>query len=143
VPELEEHPTLLRSLEQLAALDLPPTLGHGDLHLGNVAIAGDGHAIVYDWSDACVCHPLFDLAFFLFQFRDERVRDDLVAAWAEGWEVPADEIRAALRLADPLTYIHQRISYREIGASIEPDDRSLFAGEPERWLEEALRRASA
>ena len=141
VPELEEHPTLLRRLEQLAALDLPATLGHGDLHLGNVAIAGDGRAIVYDWSDACVCHPLFDLALFLYQFHDERVRDDLVAAWAEGWEAPAEEIRAALPFADALTHIHQRISYREITASIEADDRWLFAGVPERRLEEALRRA--
>jgi hypothetical protein len=143
VPELEQHPTLLRCLGELAALDLPATLGHGDLHLGNVTVAGDGRAIVYDWSDACVCHPLFDLAFFLSDIRDEPLRDDLVAAWAEGWEAPVEEIRAALRLADPLTCIHQRISYREIAASIEPDDHALFAGEPERWLEKALRRASA
>jgi hypothetical protein len=140
-PEIAEHPTLVRCLEQLAALGLPETLGHGDLHRGNVAIAEDGHAIVYDWSDACVCHPLFDLAYFLYQFADERVRADLVSAWAEGWDMPVAEIRAALRLADPLTYIHQHVSYREIGAAIEPDDRWLFAGEQERWIDEALARA--
>jgi len=140
-PEIAEHPTLVRCLEQLAALGLPETLGHGDLHRGNVAIAEDGHAIVYDWSDACVCHPLFDLAYFLYQFADERVRADLVAAWAEGWDAPVEEIRAALHLADPLTYIHQHVSYREIGAAIEPDDRWLFAGEQGGWIEEALRRA--
>ena len=144
VPELEEHPTLLRCLEQLAALDLPATLGHGDLHRGNVAIADDGRPIVYDWSDACVCHPLFDLAFFLYQFRDERVRDDLVAAWSEGWQAPTEEIHAALQFAEPLTYMHQRISYREIAASIEADDPAgLFADEPARWLEKALRCATA
>ena len=128
VPEVGEHPALLRCLEQLEALDLPATLGHGDLHQDNVAIANDGRPIVYDWSDACVCHPLFDLAFFVYQFRDERVRDDLVAAWAEGWQAPTEDIRAALLLADPLTYIHQRISYREIAASVEAEDFRALRG---------------
>lgn len=52
-----------------AALDacgLPATLVHGDMHLGNVAIdtatPGGAVPLLYDWADACVSHPLLDVA---------------------------------------------------------------------------------
>ena len=53
-------PEIERRLAELAAYDVPATLVHGDLHLGNVA-HHDGLLTVFDWSDASVGHPFVDL----------------------------------------------------------------------------------
>ena len=44
----------------LAALDLPTTLEHGDFHAGNMLLAGKVCRIA-DWGDACWSHPFFSL----------------------------------------------------------------------------------
>jgi len=129
VPELE------RCLEQLDATGLPETVGHGDFHSGNLSLDGGGRTVIFDWSDACLNHPLFDLAHFLHHVDDEHVRGVLVRAWTEGWGEPLPP--GALDLAAPLSCVHQSVSYREITASLDPEDRWLFEGESERWLESA------
>jgi hypothetical protein len=118
---------------ELAAL--PETLVHGDFHPGNAFVDGDC-AVIFDWSDACVAHPLFDLHLYLHDF-GEGERDELVEAYASGWngEVDADTIRELLPLAAPLSFLHQAESYRAIEAACAPDDRWWFAGEAERWRE--------
>ena len=40
---------------------MPYTLGHGDLHLGNVALVDD-HVLLFDWTDAAVTFPALDIA---------------------------------------------------------------------------------
>jgi hypothetical protein len=119
---------------ELAAL--PDTLVHGDFHPGNAVVDGD-RAVIFDWSDACVAHPLFDLHLYLHRVDDERERDQLVEAYASGWngEVDADKIRELIPLAAPLSCLHQAESYRVIEAACAPDDRWWFAGEAERWRE--------
>ena len=52
---------------ELAAL--PDTLVHGDFHPGNAFFDGD-RAVIFDWSDACVAHPLFDLHLYLHNLGD-------------------------------------------------------------------------
>jgi Phosphotransferase enzyme family len=130
---------LAAAVERLEAVGLPETVGHGDLHGGNTAVDQSGRAVVFDWSDAFVGHPLLDLAHFLHQVEDEQVRRALTDAWAEGWGEPLPE--RALELAAPVSCLHQSVSYRAIAACVEPDDRWLFAAEPERWLEDAYRLA--
>ncbi|MFC6661311.1 phosphotransferase [Deinococcus multiflagellatus] len=53
------QPALDAALARLAASPLPPTLGHGDLHAGNVT-ARDGTFTLLDWSDGCATHPFLD-----------------------------------------------------------------------------------
>jgi len=137
--EVAGRPELERCLEQLEALGLPETLGHGDLHAGNFALGDQGAAVVFDWSDAFVGHPLFDLAHFLHHVEDERTRGALADAWADGWGEPLPP--GALELAAPLSCVHQAVSYRAIAASCEPGDRALFDAEPPNWLDEAYRLA--
>lgn len=36
-----------------AATWLPPTVCHGDLHLGNVALRPDGGVVIFDWDELC------------------------------------------------------------------------------------------
>ena len=99
-----------------------------------VGVAAEGRLVVLPAS-----HPLFDLAHFLYQVTDGTARAVLAGAWAQGWGEPLPE--GALELADPLSCVHQAVSYRAITASLEPDDRWWFEAEPKRWIDSAYRRA--
>ena len=85
--EVEALPALAERLRaachRLAALDIPPTLEHGDLHPGNVRIR-DGRPVFYDWTDGCVSVPLFSLPPFL-EDAAAGARDRLRDAYLEPW----------------------------------------------------------
>ena len=136
------EPSLRHAIDRLAAAPFRTTVGHGDFHPGNVHITGDDNAVVFDWSDACVCHPLLDVALFLQEVEDDDARTRLASTWAEGYGARTADVLAALPAADVVTCLHQRASYTAIVESMEPDDRYLFAGEPQRWLEAALGKAA-
>ncbi len=108
-------PRVVERCAQLAAIGLPDTLVHGDLHLGNVAASDDGH-LFFDWSDACVAHPFMDMITPYFLEEDEakrsRGKKEYLAAW-EGWASQA-ELDEAWRLAKPLAALHQAVSYLHI-----------------------------
>jgi len=55
VPEVE------RLCAELAAVGIPETVQHDDLHDGNVFVR-DGEYLVFDWGDSCVSHPFHTLA---------------------------------------------------------------------------------
>jgi hypothetical protein len=50
--------TVAQLCRDLAALDLPLTLEHGDLHISNIMISDDGTPRIADWGDACWATPL-------------------------------------------------------------------------------------
>ena len=133
VPELE------RRCEFLEQAVIPQTLVHGDLHPWNVMLDGDDVRI-FDWSDGCVSHPFFDLLTFVSRTDDESARPTLLDAYLEAWEdvAPLPELRRLYDIAAPLAHVHHAISYRAIGAALEPEDRGTFAGVPARYLERSL-----
>jgi hypothetical protein len=45
----------------LAALGVPETIQHDDLHDGQVFVR-DGRYVFFDWGDSCVSHPFFSMA---------------------------------------------------------------------------------
>lgn len=108
-------PRLRERCTQLAAIGLPDTLVHGDLHLGNVAANGDGY-LFFDWSDACVAHPFLDMITPYYLEEDEakraRGKEAYLAAW-EGWASRA-ALEEAWALAKPLAALHQAVSYLHI-----------------------------
>ena len=53
-------PRFIEMGRELAALPIPQTLVHGDLHLSNVSRQA-GQYVLFDWTDACVSHPFFDM----------------------------------------------------------------------------------
>ena len=130
---------LERRCEELNEGLLPHTLVHGDLHPWNVMVDGD-ELRIFDWSDACVSHPLFDLPTFLQPAGDEAAREAVLNTYLGAWADLAslDELRAAYRLALPLAHVHHAISYLRITDALEPDDRWWFEDEPKRWLAGAL-----
>ncbi|MCB9457409.1 MAG: hypothetical protein H6671_15600 [Anaerolineaceae bacterium] len=56
-------PRLTQQVDEIAALNIPLTLEHGDLWHGQIVVR-DGDFIFTDWSDATVTHPFFSLEFF-------------------------------------------------------------------------------
>jgi Ser/Thr protein kinase RdoA (MazF antagonist) len=129
---------LERRCAELARGPLPQTLVHGDLHPWNVMADGD-RLRIFDWSDACVSHPLFDLPTFLQRCEDASARQAMLDAYLDAWaDFGAPGILlAAYELAQPLACVHHAISYLRITEALEPNDRWLFADEPGRWLARA------
>jgi Ser/Thr protein kinase RdoA (MazF antagonist) len=130
---------LERRCEELALGPLPQTLVHGDFHPWNVMVDGD-ELRIFDWSDACISYPLFDLPTFLERAEDEGAREALLQTYLAAWRdvASADELRAAHELSLPLACIHHAVSYLRIDEALEPDDRWVFADAPRRWLAGAV-----
>jgi hypothetical protein len=143
IAELRAHAPLVRAL--LAALDdagVPPTLVHGDLHTGNVALR-DGQPALFDWTDASVAHPFVDLA-TLFDDDEEptpRMADAYLASFRE--VAPPERLRAPLRLGRALGALLQAVSYHHIARSCEPAARTDWAGAIDHWLLQLCRRCRA
>jgi aminoglycoside/choline kinase family phosphotransferase len=78
---------LLGLLERLDAYGIPPSLLHGNLHLGNVAV-GESYR-VFDWIDACIAHSFLDLATLLEDLShtyDPQTAERLCTAYLEAWQ---------------------------------------------------------
>ena len=117
-------PRLKELCAELARYEVPMALVHGDLHTGNIAAQG-GHYTIFDWTDACVAHPFFDLATILYsagRFPDipdarARMRDAYLSHWTAF--APMERLREAADLADTLGTLHQAVSYQHIVANLE------------------------
>jgi hypothetical protein len=108
---LAQVPLWLEMCDELAALPVPETLLHGDLHLGNVA-RKRGRYIFFDWTDASVSHPFFDLI-IAHNEGDVARKERFLAANIEPWRAWGDEkvLRRAWRISPPLCYLHHALSY--------------------------------
>ncbi|WP_084050681.1 phosphotransferase [Deinococcus hopiensis] len=105
------RPKLEAALARLATSPLPRTLGHGDLHGGNVVARGESFTFL-DWSDVSRTHPFLDADAAYFLPYDaapaggrkvvEEAHDAYLDAWADF--APLSELRAlhadALRVAE-------------------------------------------
>jgi aminoglycoside phosphotransferase (APT) family kinase protein len=96
---------------ELAALPVPHTIVHGDLHLENVS-RGEHGFVIFDWTDACVSHPFIDMIMIRFE-HDEAVKARLRDAYLDQWSGfgSAAELRRAWQLAEPLTALNHAIGY--------------------------------
>jgi aminoglycoside phosphotransferase (APT) family kinase protein len=140
-------PHLAACCHELAGYAVPPSLVHGDLHLANVARGPRGY-LFFDWTDACVAHPLLDLptmrrgsAFAEDDDEDEaELRERLRAAYLPEWasfEPPA-RLARAWELAAPLGALHQAISYRSMAAGLRPPVDPHLARSTAWWLRRVL-----
>jgi hypothetical protein len=137
-------PRIRACCEELAALAVPASLVHGDLHLGNVA-EGAGGPLIFDWTDACVAHPFLDLATIRrgtgeVDVAEEELQARLRAAYLPAWssfESPG-RLARAWELAVPLGALHQAISYRSLVASLQPPIDLHLARSTAWWLRAVL-----
>lgn len=132
--EIKQLQTLAPQLKnlcvELADYQIPQTLVHGDLHLGNVAFSNDNY-LFFDWTDSCISHPFFDMfeLFFAgnnqrFLFRLRGLRDEYLNQWTI-YE-PRSRLLEAWRLAKPLCALHHAITYYHIIACLEPRAKQSF-----------------
>jgi hypothetical protein len=117
-------PRLDSLLAELDALPIPPSLLHGDLNTGNVAFR-DGKIKIFDWTDAAISHPFFDLD-LIFSAEDPAVRETLETVYLSAWEriFPADQVRRAFELARVVYGLYHAASYQFILNNLDETDRS-------------------
>ena len=128
------------AITELAAIGVPETLLHGDLHPRNVAVR-DGRALSFDWTDGSVSHPFLDLVTFVEErspiSQDKRLTDAYLAEWEE-YASPAD-LRRALELADELGALHQTMTSLHLPDHLSgPSRDSMFRGAV-WWLQQLLK----
>jgi aminoglycoside phosphotransferase (APT) family kinase protein len=117
------RPQLISLCQQLSAYKIPDTLVHGDFHSGNVALR-ENDFLVFDWTDACISHPFFDLPIFLdYDGGDDA--DEIRQAYLSEWldYEPKENLEAIYKLAVSAAMLHQVISYQGIRNGVEAEQQ--------------------
>lgn len=117
----EMLPWLLERLDTFAAIGLPYSVAHGDLHIGNVAVADDA-LVLYDWTDAAISFPFLDAVLLAASARAE-IGPNVLAAYADVWSegYARSDVERMLEQAPLVNRAYQMISYEGIYRSREPD----------------------
>lgn len=130
----------------LGGYNVPHTLIHGDLG-GNILVKGDGY-VFFDWTDACISHPFFDLATIVKTAFDDSVlkndagvRNRLRDAFLEPWTAyeTMDRLVHGYELSRSLGSLHQAMSYMWILMNLEKDARWELQSGLVMWLKSLLR----
>ena len=113
-------PTIESACDQLASGPIPQTLMHGDLHGGNIVLNEHGY-VIFDWTDACISHPFFDLLTVVdnnFDPMESGRREQLISAYLGEWAArgygSVEDLRATCDLALKLGPLYHAISYWQI-----------------------------
>ncbi len=141
--------------EQLAALGLPDTLWHNDLHTDNVFAPGTGDRLAFfDFGDALLGHPLAELLIPLRSATRARggglgppaalVADrallPVVEAAIEPWTdlAPARELRRCVPAALKLGVLGRSEAWRRALLAADEPARAEYGGASAAWLQELL-----
>ena len=113
-------PAIEETCARLQSGPVPQTLLHGDFHSGNVATTDSG-LIIFDWTDACICHPFFDLLTVVdneYEPLTEEQRERYLSSYLSEWEAAGYGSNQLLRetcdLALKLGPLYHAISYWRI-----------------------------
>jgi hypothetical protein len=137
--------------EELAALGIPETIQHDDLHDGQV-FAREGDYLFFDWGDSCVSQPFFTLVVTLAVLAHrlglehgaselDRFRDAYLEPWTRF--CPLDELRAAMPAALWLGSACRALTWdRVVSALPSPyrEENADVVPERLRWLPELVPR---
>ncbi len=136
---------------ELADYNIPETLVHGDLHLGNVVFKHNNY-LFFDWTDSCISHPFFDLFQLFFEHKSKSflgnfesfwlrknqkyLRDRYLSQWLE-FE-PQARLLKAWSIAKPLCALHHAVTYQYIINSLETRSKQEFYTALPRFLTEII-----
>ncbi|MBP2350218.1 hypothetical protein JOF29_001301 [Kribbella aluminosa] len=130
---------LREAITELAAIGVPETLLHGDLHPRNLAVR-DRKVLAFDWTDAALAHPFLDLVTFVEKrsplSADQRVRDAYLAEWEE-YAAPA-ELRRAVELAEELGTLYQTITYLHLVDHLTGPSQATILRGGDFWMKHLL-----
>lgn len=81
--------TLKDALHNMAALQIPETLGHGDFNPGNIVVSPECCKFI-DWAEGHVSHPFLTFEYFLSHLRREYSQlipfeDDIRGSYSRVW----------------------------------------------------------
>lgn len=112
-------PQLNDMCNQLRCFNIPETLIHGDLGMGNVAGTAV-QPIFFDWTEAAISHPFFDI-FDMFFADDVSKQISIRKTYLSVWTTYESKERLldAWSLARPLCALYHAISYRNIYNNVE------------------------
>jgi hypothetical protein len=116
-------PRLVDAADVVAALGLPNTVQHDDLHAWNVCIR-DGEYRFIDWGDACVSQPLLSLSVPLAQVGPEyasEARDAYLGPWTA--LRPRGELVVAADEALLLAQLTGTLKWELINSGLTDDER--------------------
>lgn len=133
-------PWVARELETLAAVQVPDSIGHGDLHIGNY-VADAAGVRMFDWSDAALTLPVLDARLLAGSAGGEHEQPTL-DAYAEVWanRLPAVDVAAALELSPVPHLVYQTVSYEGIYRGQEEQSHWEMAGISARLLRRLIGR---
>jgi hypothetical protein len=127
-------PRIAELCRELAALGLPETIQHDDLHSGNVFVH-NGRYLFFDWGDACVAHPFLTLhvtmrvlAYELGLEEGARELDRFRDAYLEPWTAfrPLHELVPAVPAADLLGAVGRALNWQLVADATPPADRGEY-----------------
>ena len=135
-------PVVRRWVDQVAALSLPVTLNHNDLHEHNVFDV-DGELRFFDFGDALLTEPLQVLTISINMLKSRlecpsddarlwRVADAALEVWSD--LAPAAELRAALPAALQLGRLGRVESWLRVCASMTDAELAEFGDAAAYWL---------
>lgn len=140
------QPTVEALCAELAAVGLPETAQHDDLHDNNVFVL-DGQYRVCDWGDACVSHPFFTLLVTLNSVSDRlglpatspeiaRLRDAYIEPWTAF--APRRELLGALPAALRLAMLSRALTWRMVLLEATPEAAAELGNGMAAWARELL-----
>ncbi|NIK55176.1 phosphotransferase [Kribbella shirazensis] len=125
------RPRLVEWCVELAAIGVPDSLDHADLHDGQILVAGAGRYTFFDWGDANVGHPFFSLLVAADRAAElhgpdvaARLEDAYLEAWTGSWTLR--ELRRAAELARRLSQLTRAGSWGRLFPT------AAHIGDPER-----------
>ena len=140
--ELDRRSRWIRNVEHMcadaAALNLPVTLEHGDLHTSNIMVSADGTPRIADWGDACLALPLHSLVQCLDDIvgRHKIAPDDpwlilLTEDYFHVWRRRGYDIdfHRALAIVRALTPVSGVLQWSRGIDRMDTDARSIMAGQ--------------
>jgi len=122
-------PLLHEYIDRLATSPIPQTIVHGDFAIHNIA-QHNGKPLVFDWTQAGISFPFFDMVELLRYETVEAIQSQLKAAYLSAWTERASlaELEDLWKMAEPLGFLVIVLHFRAIAGD------SLPLGEPRPYF---------
>jgi hypothetical protein len=136
-------PKLQESVDALAALGLPDSVQHDDLHPWNVCVR-DGVYRFIDWGDACVSQPMLSLEIPL-QWVGVEGAGEAKDAYLDPWAAlrPREDLLAATDAAALLAQVTGVLKWALIDSALSDEERAGYERAIPRRLRHLLELACA
>jgi aminoglycoside phosphotransferase (APT) family kinase protein len=133
---------------ELAAIGIPATVQHDDLHGGNIVVGPDGERF-FDWGDAVVAHPFATLNVTFNSIAHHtgrtpadpafvRLRDVYLEAWSD--VASRDALVVASMLARDLGCIGRALAWERALRDLDPGEMDGHGDAVAGWLVEFTER---